>query len=102
MALPDNVSNTGFLAGVAEPEDRVACRGALARPGRVEEASLVPSVAWKRAMMALTSALLSWRGERSSRLEFTTPPRQMCSLSPDLSVPSEGEASTWFFTSSFQ
>lgn len=70
IVLPDKDPNTGFLAGTAGLEERVGCRGGLARPGRVEEASLVTSVAWKRAMMAFTSALLSWREQKSSRFKF--------------------------------
>lgn len=66
IPLPDKDSTTGFLAGTVGLEDRVGCRGGLARPGRVEEPSLATSPAWKRAMMAFTSALLSWREQRSS------------------------------------
>ena len=57
-ALPERLSKTGFFCR-AGPE-RVGCRAGLGRPAGVEEVSsmLAPPV-WKRAMMALTSALFS-------------------------------------------
>lgn len=61
MPLPDRLSKTGFFACRGGPEDTVGCRGGLVRTRGEEELSSVPLVppAWKRAMMAFTSALLS-------------------------------------------
>lgn len=77
IALPERVSNTGLLGGMLGPEERVGCKGGLARPGRVEEASLVASLAWKRAMMDFTSALLSWREQMKTRQMFLLPAIRM-------------------------
>lgn len=60
IALPERLSNTGFLVCMFGPEERVGCRGCLMRPAGVEEvSSMLAPLAWKRAIMAFTSALFS-------------------------------------------
>lgn len=61
MALPEKLSKTGFFLGEFGPDETVGCSAGFERPaGREEISSVLVPPAWKRAMMDLTSALLSW------------------------------------------
>lgn len=70
IALPERLSKTGFFGCMGGPEERVGCSCGLARMGGVEElSSVLAPLVWKRAMMDLTSPLLSltkWKRTRNS------------------------------------
>ena len=59
IAPPEMLSKTGFFCTTG-PVDVVGCRGCLVRPPGVEEvSSMLAPLVWKRAMIALISALFS-------------------------------------------